>query len=258
MFNGRDHFSRALFQAGEEAAKAKKRSAVIGGVVAPVYQLIGMTLALSILGYAATRTLDVPALGAVAILLMRSVSYGQALQTSYHKLQESEPVTAELEKLNRQYLAARERSGASLLVRVESVQLYGVSFAYDGTGFALRNIDLTMRAGEHIGVVGPSGAGKSTLAQVLLRLRNPTSGSYCINGLPACDYTEESYHSCVAYLPQQSRVFAGTVRETSPLTSVDKVTLMKPSNTHTRRPPVHARDRCVRRQGIDTPIVPLG
>ncbi|KIF67338.1 macrolide ABC transporter ATP-binding protein [Streptomyces sp. AcH 505] len=48
---------------------------------------------------------------------------------------------------------------------------------------ALREVDLTVRRGEHLSVVGPSGSGKSTLLNTLGLLDRPTVGSYRLDGI---------------------------------------------------------------------------
>ncbi|MDH2092733.1 ATP-binding cassette domain-containing protein, partial [Rhizobium pusense] len=51
-----------------------------------------------------------------------------------------------------------------------------------GTISVLKNIDLTIEAGEMVAIVGASGSGKSTLMNILGCLDRPTSGSYSIRG----------------------------------------------------------------------------
>ena len=66
-------------------------------------------------------------------------------------------------------------------------KLTGVSKTFRQSGkevHALRGVELTVNAGEHIAVQGPTGGGKSTLLQILGALDVPTSGEVTLNGNP--------------------------------------------------------------------------
>ena len=65
------------------------------------------------------------------------------------------------------------------------IELVGVSKRYPGDPpvEALREIDLTIRAGELVAIVGPSGSGKSTLLHVMGTLDRPTEGEVRLTGL---------------------------------------------------------------------------
>ncbi|OIQ52244.1 Energy-coupling factor transporter ATP-binding protein EcfA2 [Pseudodesulfovibrio hydrargyri] len=66
-------------------------------------------------------------------------------------------------------------------------ELRGVTFAYpDGTE-ALRDVSLSIEAGERIALVGRNGSGKSTLARHLNGLLRPSSGEVLFDGEPAAD-----------------------------------------------------------------------
>ncbi len=62
-------------------------------------------------------------------------------------------------------------------------------------------------------MIGPSGAGKSTLIQILLRLRDPDSGRYLVNGQAAQDYRAADWHKRVAYVPQEPRLLHASVAD---------------------------------------------
>ncbi|MFL5338346.1 MAG: ATP-binding cassette domain-containing protein, partial [Geminicoccaceae bacterium] len=64
-----------------------------------------------------------------------------------------------------------------------AIELRGVSFDY-GTTPLLRDLELTVAAGEHVAIVGPNGAGKSTLVSLVLGLYRPTSGQLLAEGIP--------------------------------------------------------------------------
>jgi ABC-type lipoprotein export system ATPase subunit len=73
------------------------------------------------------------------------------------------------------------------------VELRGLSRTYgsDPPVKALRNVDLTVRAGDWMAIVGPSGSGKSTLLNILGCLDRPTAGSYLIEGIDAAVLTDD-------------------------------------------------------------------
>jgi putative ABC transport system ATP-binding protein len=55
----------------------------------------------------------------------------------------------------------------------------------------LKGIDLTIEAGEAVGIIGPSGSGKSTLLMVLAGLERLDSGEIVINGAPLHSFSED-------------------------------------------------------------------
>ncbi len=58
--------------------------------------------------------------------------------------------------------------------------------------YALRRIDLEIKAGEYLSVMGPSGSGKSTLLHILGLLDRPTRGSYRLGGIETTQLDEEA------------------------------------------------------------------
>jgi ABC-type multidrug transport system fused ATPase/permease subunit len=72
--------------------------------------------------------------------------------------------------------------------RGKAIELRRVSFRYPGKeAWALRDISLTLKPGEKLGLVGENGAGKSTLVKLLLRLYEPTEGSILYGGVDLRD-----------------------------------------------------------------------
>ncbi|WP_158914668.1 type I secretion system permease/ATPase [Caulobacter sp. S45] len=67
--------------------------------------------------------------------------------------------------------------------------------------------------GEIVGVVGPSGAGKSTLMRVLAGAQSPDRGHVRIDGADMSDWDQEQLGRHIGFLPQDSNLFQGTVRE---------------------------------------------
>lgn len=201
-------------------SRIRKRQTLIQGAVTPVYQSLGLLVVIGTLAFATTiEGIDLAAFGAVAILLLRSISYGQQLQSAYQKLTESLPYIERLNDTIEEFRLSRPHFGDEHLVAVQTVDLRTISFTYPGQGTselpttALHDVSLSMTAGESIGVVGPSGSGKSTLAQILLRLRAPDEGDFLVNGQAATSFSESSWARTVALVPQEARLVHGTITE---------------------------------------------
>jgi ATP-binding cassette subfamily B protein len=93
------------------------------------------------------------------------------------------------------------------------VQFEQVQFAYEHETPLLADINLEVKAGEHLALVGPSGSGKSTLLSLVLRLYDPQQGRVLIDGRPVRDFTLESLRGQISVVLQDNLLFAGTVRE---------------------------------------------
>ena len=65
------------------------------------------------------------------------------------------------------------------------LKLEHIDFRYtDKSPWILKDVSLTIEAGERVGIVGPSGYGKSTLSKIIAGYMNPTSGSVMIDEKP--------------------------------------------------------------------------
>jgi ATP-binding cassette subfamily B protein len=78
---------------------------------------------------------------------------------------------------------------------------------------ALRDVSLSVRHGETLGVAGRSGAGKTTLLRVLLRLTHPAGGRAWLGGVPLEHVSRAAIGRLVGYVGQSPFVFAGTIAD---------------------------------------------
>jgi len=78
---------------------------------------------------------------------------------------------------------------------------------------ALRGIDLRLSAGETVALVGETGAGKSTLVKLLARFYDVNSGRVALDGHDLRDLDIHEFRSHLGYVPQESFLFTGTVRD---------------------------------------------
>ena len=93
--------------------------------------------------------------------------------------------------------------------RVEgSVSLSGVGFSYPGASKpSLENINLSIRAGEHVGIVGRVGGGKSTLLRLVLRLHAPDEGSILLDGQDIRQFPPHVLRRACGFMRQDSVLF---------------------------------------------------
>lgn len=93
------------------------------------------------------------------------------------------------------------------------IEFKNFSFTYDGENKfdALKDISLTIKAGETIGVIGVVGSGKSTLVNVLLRLYNVKEGTLFIDDKDIMDIKMKSLRDSIAIVPQDNFLFSDTV-----------------------------------------------
>jgi ATP-binding cassette subfamily B protein len=82
-----------------------------------------------------------------------------------------------------------------------------VTFAYGRSRGGVQDIDLTIRAGEKLGIVGASGAGKSSLVSLLLRLYDPEQGRITIDGQDVRTVTQESLRRQIGMVTQETAMF---------------------------------------------------
>jgi thiol reductant ABC exporter CydD subunit len=96
----------------------------------------------------------------------------------------------------------------------EPLRFECVSFSYpDRPGQVLDGLDLELEPGCTMALVGPSGAGKSTVAALALRLADPTAGRVSCGGRDLRELAPEAWRERVAWVPQRTRLFAGTLAQ---------------------------------------------
>lgn len=95
-----------------------------------------------------------------------------------------------------------------------AIALRDVSFHYEGvTVPVLRNITLTVHAGEVLALVGSSGAGKTTLVNLIPRFFDPTSGVIMIDGVDLKEIRLAALRSRIGIVSQETLLFDATVRD---------------------------------------------
>jgi len=107
-----------------------------------------------------------------------------------------------------------ERDGAEGRVFTGAFRLRRVSYTHPSSEVeALKDVSLDIAPGEKIGVIGKNGGGKSTLLHLLPRLYTPTEGAFLIDGYDARQYSARRLRQEIAFTPQETVLFNGTLKE---------------------------------------------
>ena len=95
-----------------------------------------------------------------------------------------------------------------------TIELKKVGYRYeDDAQLVLNNINLTIPAGQKVGLVGHSGAGKTTVTHLLMRFADVSDGTLFISGQDVRTITQQSLREHIAFVPQEPMLFHRTLRE---------------------------------------------
>jgi ATP-binding cassette subfamily B protein len=198
----------------DETARLDERSRFIGQLGGSIYQ--GTALLLIVGGLAIVWAADLTQLasfGGILLIVVRSLNYGQAAQSAVQLLQSGAPSLEMLNDERARLAAAAVPDDGAPLSAIGELRFDDVSFAYTPGRPVLQDLSFSVGRGEIVGIVGPSGAGKSTLVQLLLRLREPTSGRMLIDGEDARTFSHSDWFRRVSFVPQEARLFSGTIAD---------------------------------------------
>ena len=149
----------------------------------------------------------------VLVVVIRSLGYLQQTYTTSRNSIEHMPSVIELRRRLTEVSDHSTGSGDRPLTEIAPIRFTSVSYDYPDGRMALRDIGFTIEPGRTIGVVGRSGAGKSTLAELLLRLRCPTSGSIQLGGIDVDEFDLDSWRRRITFVPQEPRIWRRSIAD---------------------------------------------
>lgn len=210
----RDQFSSAIVGLSAAEIDARRRSDRLRNALSPTYSTLAYLALLLALGLAVVFEVgELATLGAVMLIMLRSLSYGQQLQASSGALMSGLPFLERLDTTIEHYEAQRATNGDINPDSPVPVEVSRVTFGYKADAPVLCDLTFSIEPGEVIGIIGPSGAGKSTLVQLLLGLRDPSEGSINLGGFDLTTIDRASWRGRLAFVPQEAHLFTGTVSE---------------------------------------------
>lgn len=138
-------------------------------------------------------------------------SLGSILNGYDQALLDAEPMTKML--LHSPAVVDAPHAGR-LAVAHPTITFDHVSYRYsDSKQTVIRDISLTIPAGQKVGLVGHSGAGKTTMTHLLLRFADPTSGEIRIDNHDIAKVTQQSLRQAISFVPQEPLLFHRSLRD---------------------------------------------
>ncbi len=154
---------------------------------------------------------DIVASGAIAIRIAQMTGWVSfTLMAIYSNVGEIEDGMRTLTPRTR---VEDDADAKDLVVGQGEVVFDHLGFSYGRPTGGIENINLTIRAGEKIGIVGASGAGKSTLVAVLLRLYEGEKGAIRIDGQDIAHVRQDSLRHNIGLVTQETAMFNRSARD---------------------------------------------
>ncbi len=95
-----------------------------------------------------------------------------------------------------------------------AIEFRNVDFSYpEQKNVALHNINLTINAGERVGIIGRSGSGKSSLSKLIVNLYQPSAGNILIDNIDARQLDVSDLRHSIGYVAQDIQLVTGTLRD---------------------------------------------
>lgn len=214
VFHLQRQAERRVRELVDKNANDERRLNITRGLVAPAYTglaylaIVGALVTISIM-----NPTDIAALGAVMLVMLRSLSYGQTIQTTIAAITGAIPYIEQLNGQIEAYHDGRQHDGGVPIGEIGQLKLLNVTFSYEPGKVVLHDLTLTIDRNEIIGIIGPSGGGKSTLVQLLLGLREQDSGTILSAGRPISELSRSEWARRVTFVPQVSHLIAGSVAD---------------------------------------------
>ena len=104
-----------------------------------------------------------------------------------------------------------DENAYDLVVREGLIDFKDITFGYEKNRVILKNLNLSVGAGQNIAIVGTSGSGKSTIGRLLFRFYDTDKGALFIDGVDIKEVTQSSLHSAIGIVPQDTVLFNDTI-----------------------------------------------
>ena len=194
--------------------RARRRVDFLNQSTTPAYVAMAYSAVIGGLAIATAAGVDnIEAVGATMLVMLRSLTYGQQLQSVTATIAAYLPSLSVLDERIRNYDSWPAVVGQHKITEVGLVEFANVSFEYANGQSVLRGASFDIRPGEVLGLIGRSGGGKSTLVELLLGVREPTSGTIHVGGIDLQSIERKGWSSLTSFVPQDPLLISGSIAE---------------------------------------------
>ena len=175
-------------------------------------QVVALAIGISLLG---AHKIDVAtivfSMSFLQLIGSNLFTLGELMNGLQEALLEAQPMTEMLAKKNR----VVDMDGAKAFATIDPTMTFShVSYRYEeGQDLVLKDINLTIPAGQKVGLVGHSGAGKTTISHLVLRFADVSDGSISLGGHDLRDFTQHSLRQHISFVPQEPMLFHRSLYE---------------------------------------------
>lgn len=196
-------------------AQLRLLSTTAGNTSAFVQQMINLTVVIIGVYLIADKQLTMGGLIACTMLASRAMApVGQVagLLVQYHTADTA--LTSLNELMAREVERPADTNFISRGFLKGAIDFRDVSFSYPGQASpSLRNVSLSIKAGEKVAILGRIGSGKTTLQKLILGLYRPTEGAVLVDGIDLRQLDPAELRHQMGYVQQDVMLFYGTLRE---------------------------------------------
>jgi len=184
------------------------------GQLSPVFY---QTLALAFVIVAIAAITDhngggLAGIAAVFLLMLRSLTYGSAIQSTLQQLRSYEGFIEAVRSDYERYIANRQGLGDQLTPSSYIITAHNLCFSYSPQHEVLSDLTFSIPEGASVAIVGRSGSGKTTLSQLLLGMREPGRGSVSIGDIAPARIRKNGGNSPLAFVPQEPILLHGSIK----------------------------------------------
>ncbi|MBO6230807.1 MAG: peptidase domain-containing ABC transporter [Ruminiclostridium sp.] len=112
-------------------------------------------------------------------------------------------------------------SSVTDMPKINRWELKNIDFRYGNRELVLQDVSISMQRGQKIALVGESGSGKTTIAKLLLNFYTPEKGNIEVGGQPIEKIGIRALRSSIAYVDQNTFLFADTIKNNLKLGNPD-------------------------------------